>query len=48
MIAIELVHDEDKAPNREAVAQIVSYAHTHGLLMLTAGTYGNVVRFSHR
>ncbi|CAJ0557605.1 unnamed protein product, partial [Mesorhabditis spiculigera] len=45
MIAIELVHDEDKAPNREAVAQIVSYAHAHGLLLLTAGTYGNVVRF---
>ena len=26
-------------------AQIVSYAHAHGLLLLTAGTYGNVVRF---
>lgn len=45
MIAIELIHDEDKAPNREAVAQIVSYAHAHGLLLLAAGTYGNVVRF---
>jgi 4-aminobutyrate aminotransferase/(S)-3-amino-2-methylpropionate transaminase len=45
MIAIELVHHDDKAPNREAVAQIVSYAHAHGLLLLTAGTYGNVVRF---
>lgn len=45
MIAIELISDADKTPNREAVAQIVSYAHKNGLILLTAGTHGNVVRF---
>ena len=29
----------------EAMAKVVKYCHSHGLLILTAGTYGNVIRF---
>jgi 4-aminobutyrate aminotransferase/(S)-3-amino-2-methylpropionate transaminase len=49
MIAIELVQpgtqDTTKAPNAAAVTAIAAYAAQHGVLLLTAGTYGNVLRF---
>ena len=45
MVAIELVHAGTKDPNPEAMAKVVKYCHSHGLLILTAGTYGNVIRF---
>ncbi|MEV2277562.1 4-aminobutyrate--2-oxoglutarate transaminase [Nocardiopsis sp. NPDC049922] len=44
MIAIELVKDADKTPNPEALGKVLSYAHSQGLILLSAGTYGNVVR----
>jgi 4-aminobutyrate aminotransferase/(S)-3-amino-2-methylpropionate transaminase len=49
MIAIELVQpgtgDTTKEPNAAAVGAIAAYAAQHGVLLLTAGTYGNVLRF---
>ncbi|RNE63679.1 4-aminobutyrate--2-oxoglutarate transaminase [Cryobacterium tepidiphilum] len=49
MIAIELVEagtgDTTKVPNAAAVSAIAAYAAQHGVLVLTAGTYGNVLRF---
>jgi len=45
MIAAEFVTGEDKTPNRDAVAEIVRYAQDNGVLTLTAGTFGNVLRF---
>lgn len=45
MVAIELVQPRSKTPNREAVAEINRYCLSHGLLTLTAGTFGNVLRF---
>jgi 4-aminobutyrate aminotransferase/(S)-3-amino-2-methylpropionate transaminase len=49
MVAIELVEpgtaDTTKTPHAEAVSSIVAYASQHGVLVLTAGTYGNVLRF---
>jgi 4-aminobutyrate aminotransferase/(S)-3-amino-2-methylpropionate transaminase len=45
MVAIELVKPGSKDPNPEAMARVVKYCHSHGLLVLTAGTYGNVIRF---
>jgi 4-aminobutyrate aminotransferase/(S)-3-amino-2-methylpropionate transaminase len=45
MIAIELVQPGTHEPNAAAVASIASYAAQHGVLLLTAGTYGNVIRF---
>jgi len=49
MIAIELVQPgtqtTTKAPNAAAVTAIAAYAAQHGVLLLTAGTYGNVLRF---
>jgi 4-aminobutyrate aminotransferase/(S)-3-amino-2-methylpropionate transaminase len=49
MIAIELVQpgtgDTTKEPNSAAVSKISAYAAQNGVLLLTAGTYGNVLRF---
>ncbi len=45
MIAAELVHPGTKAPNPAAVIEVVRYCQQQGLLVLTAGTYGNVLRF---
>jgi 4-aminobutyrate aminotransferase/(S)-3-amino-2-methylpropionate transaminase len=45
MIAIELVRPGTKEPNPAAVADLVRRCHAEGLLVLTAGTYGNVLRF---
>jgi len=45
MIAIELVKPGSKDPNPEATAALAKACHAEGLLVLTAGTYGNVLRF---
>ncbi|MEE1785572.1 4-aminobutyrate--2-oxoglutarate transaminase [Streptomyces sp. SP17BM10] len=45
MIAIELVQAGGKEPNAEATAAIAKACHAEGLVVLTAGTYGNVLRF---
>ncbi|GAA4531854.1 MULTISPECIES: 4-aminobutyrate--2-oxoglutarate transaminase [Nonomuraea] len=45
MIAIELVVPGTKEPNPAAVQEIVKRCHAEGLLVLTAGTHGNVLRF---
>ncbi|MFG2847949.1 4-aminobutyrate--2-oxoglutarate transaminase [Kitasatospora sp. NPDC048296] len=45
MIAVELVKPGGKEPNAEATAAIARACHAEGLVVLTAGTYGNVLRF---
>jgi len=45
MIAAELVVPGTEEPNREAVAEILRYCQNNGVLALSAGTYGNVLRF---
>src|SRR4051812_29821311 len=46
MIAIELVKDRaSKTPNPEAAGALAKACHAEGLLVLTCGTYGNVLRF---
>jgi 4-aminobutyrate aminotransferase/(S)-3-amino-2-methylpropionate transaminase len=45
MLAIELVEPGDKLPNPALTAAVASACHQDGLLALTAGTYGNVLRF---
>lgn len=45
MAAMELVKDpESKTPDKERTAQIVENALQEGLMLLTAGQYGNVIR----
>jgi 4-aminobutyrate aminotransferase/(S)-3-amino-2-methylpropionate transaminase len=45
MMAVELVKDrQTKEPHREAVAALMKYAYEHGVIALSAGTFGNVVR----
>ena len=44
MQAIELVKPGSKDPNPEAQAAIIKYCQQKGVLILSAGTYGNVIR----
>jgi 4-aminobutyrate aminotransferase/(S)-3-amino-2-methylpropionate transaminase len=49
MQAIELVmpgtRDTTKVPNPAATSAMATWAWKHGIILLTAGTYGNVIRF---
>ncbi|MFB4307121.1 4-aminobutyrate--2-oxoglutarate transaminase [Actinomadura sp. GTD37] len=45
MIAIELVRPGTKEPDPELTARVAGRCHERGLLVLTTGTYGNVLRF---
>lgn len=46
MIAVELVAGGgDKTPNPALTAAINTYCHSQGVVTLTAGTFGNVLRF---
>jgi 4-aminobutyrate aminotransferase/(S)-3-amino-2-methylpropionate transaminase len=45
MIALELVHDRDtKEPAAELASAAVQAARERGLILLSCGLYGNVVR----
>jgi 4-aminobutyrate aminotransferase/(S)-3-amino-2-methylpropionate transaminase len=45
MRAIELVRSADKRePAKEETEQVLRYCHEHGLILILAGSYGNVVR----
>jgi 4-aminobutyrate aminotransferase/(S)-3-amino-2-methylpropionate transaminase len=45
MCAIEFIRDkETKEPNKELVQQILAKAHQRGLIIMSAGLYGNIVR----
>ncbi len=45
MIAIELLDPETRAPRADIVSKVAAEAAQRGVLVLTAGTYGNVLRF---
>jgi 4-aminobutyrate aminotransferase/(S)-3-amino-2-methylpropionate transaminase len=45
MIAIELVRPGTKEPDAAAATAVAAFCHREGVLVLTAGTYGNVLRF---
>ena len=45
MVAIELVKPGTKDPNPDAMTKVIKYCQSKGVLILTAGTYGNVIRF---
>ena len=45
MLALELVQDrETKKPATDTAKQLVAWCHEHGLIVLSCGTYGNVIR----
>jgi 4-aminobutyrate aminotransferase/(S)-3-amino-2-methylpropionate transaminase len=44
MIAIELVEPGTKNPNAAAAKAIVSYCNERGVIALSCGTFGNVIR----
>lgn len=45
MQAVEFVESGSKAPNAAVTSAIAKYAADNGVLLLTCGTYGNVIRF---
>ncbi|WP_281512825.1 aminotransferase class III-fold pyridoxal phosphate-dependent enzyme, partial [Mammaliicoccus vitulinus] len=45
MVAMEIVDPETKAPDKLKTSQIVKTANDNGLLLLSAGINGNVIRF---
>ena len=45
MVAIELIHPGGLTPDTARTAAIARACHASGLLVLTCGTYGNVLRF---
>jgi 4-aminobutyrate aminotransferase/(S)-3-amino-2-methylpropionate transaminase len=45
MIAAELVVPGTREPNRDALAAVTRHCQNNGVLVLTAGTHGNVLRF---
>ena len=45
MIAVELVKPGTTEPDAELTGKIAKACHAQGVVVLTAGTYGNVLRF---
>ena len=45
MLAIEFILPGTRTPNSAAVDAVVKHCHANGVLILNAGTYGNVIRF---
>ncbi len=45
MIAVELVRSGTDEPDAELARQVATEAHRQGVVVLTCGTYGNVLRF---
>ena len=45
MIAIELTKPGTLDPDAAATTAVAKYCHSHGLMVLTCGTFGNVLRF---
>jgi 4-aminobutyrate aminotransferase / (S)-3-amino-2-methylpropionate transaminase / 5-aminovalerate transaminase len=44
MIGIEFIKDANKTPDEDSVKKIVEAARESGLILLSTGTYGNVIR----
>ncbi len=45
MIAVELVHPGTAEPDADLTRQLATATHAAGVILLTAGTFGNVLRF---
>ena len=45
MIAVEIVKPGSTEPDAELTAAVAKACHAQGVVVLTAGTYGNVLRF---
>jgi 4-aminobutyrate aminotransferase/(S)-3-amino-2-methylpropionate transaminase len=45
MIAIELVDPQTSQPDAALTSRVAAAAHDQGVILLTCGTYGNVIRF---
>ena len=44
MQGIKIVNPDNRKPDKDRTSRITNYALKNGLIMITAGTYGNVIR----
>ena len=44
MLGLELVKGPDKVPAADEAKQMVDFCHQNGLVILSCGSYGNVIR----
>jgi len=45
MMAVEIVDEDGRSPHPVRAAAVSAYCHSQGVVTLTCGTYGNVLRF---
>ena len=45
MIAVEIVKKDSTEPDVDLTSRVAKACHAQGVVVLTAGTYGNVLRF---
>ncbi len=45
MMAVEIVGADGQTPDAVRAGSISAYCHAHGVVTLTCGTFGNVLRF---
>ena len=45
MIAIEIIKPGTMEPDADLTSAVAKYCHAEGVIVLTTGTYGNVLRF---
>ena len=45
MMAVEVVAADGRTPDAARAGAVSAYCHSQGVLTLTCGTYGNVLRF---
>ena len=45
MVAVEVVGDDGMTPDPVRAGAVSAYCHSQGVVTLTCGTYGNVLRF---
>ena len=45
MMAVEIVGSDGHSPDAARAGAVSAYCHSHGVVTLTCGTYGNVLRF---
>jgi 4-aminobutyrate aminotransferase/(S)-3-amino-2-methylpropionate transaminase len=45
MMAVEMVGADGRTPDPGRTGSVSAHCHSQGVLTLTAGTYGNVLRF---
>ena len=44
MLGLEIINGPNRDPAADKASQLVNYCHENGLVILSCGTYGNIIR----